>query len=123
MRGVLVFIFCLFFSLPLYAPLYAEELSCNKLQEQEKSIKVRSNILIEKYREEVSIFGFSVFMIKEKDHEDAGKNIIRMADIVNGCRSLISDKTCRYVSKEIISLISKGVELCSRNAKLNCGVC
>lgn len=119
MRGLLAFVIFLFFSLPLYAG----ELTCNKLQEQEKSIQDRSSILIKKYKEEVAIFGFSVFMIKEKDHEDAGKNIIRMADIVNGCRSLISDETCKYVSKEIISLISKGVELCSRNAKLKCGVC
>lgn len=101
----------------------ADELSCNTLVTEEKNITIRSNTLREKYKEEVSIFGFSTFMIKEKDHEDAGKNIIRMADIVNGCRSLISDKTCRYVSKEIISLISAGVELCSRNEKLKCGVC
>lgn len=119
MRVVVFFVVFLFVSLPLNAG----EFSCHTLQEQEKSIKARSNILIENYKEEVALFGFSIFMIKEKDHEDAGKNIIRMANIVNGCRSLINDKTCKYVSKEIISLISKGVELCSRNAKLNCGVC
>ncbi len=97
--------------------------SCRSLKDKDKSLVLRVEKLMNGYKDEVSVFGFSSMMVKEKNFEDAGENIVRMAGIVNGCKSLLDEKACKYVSKEIISLIKDGALLCVADQKAKCGVC
>lgn len=102
---------------------FADAESCQSLKDKDKSLTSRVEKLMKSYKDEVSVFGFSSMMVREKDFEDAGENIVRMAGIVNGCKSLLEEKTCKYVSKEIISLIKDGAILCMADKKSKCGLC
>lgn len=102
---------------------FADAESCQSLKEKDKTLLLRVEKLMNSYKDEVSVFGFSSMMVKERNFEDAGENIVRMAGIVNGCKSLLDEKTCKYVSKEIIALIKEGVQHCMADQKSKCGLC
>lgn len=102
---------------------FAEEKLCLSLKEKEASLSKRAERLLTDYKDEVSVFGFSSLMVKEKNFEDAGENIVRMAGIVNGCKALLTEQRCKFVSKEIISLIKDGALLCMNDKKEQCGLC
>ena len=115
-----IIVFC-FFIISVAA--YAESPDCTALKTESDTLLKRSDSIINSYKDEVSVFGFSSKMVLQTSYEDAGEEILRMAGLVKGCNLLADKDRCQIVSKEIISFITQGSVICKSDKEKKCGIC